>query len=230
MGDASGMNGNIIRHHWPSIDDWVCNKHNARLYLWQGRARCPRDGCMPWLSSEEIYGLRKMQDQFIVVSTGHVLRNIKRALSEKDMRLLRYIEDVDGIEDGAVRYWHLFAGIVPVGEIADALPGFDLSAGSKVYLSTVVGPVLEPADGVFARSGEPLKNGIPLGDPEDPLADEQHLALLKTWEHNPTEEELLASESVEVAKAYANGCVDLHVIRSTVRWVEAREDDDGDDM
>lgn len=202
------------RHHYLSIDDWVCHRHNAKLMLFQGMAKCPVITCMGWISASDVKKLQGTVSRYAVTTDGQVLRNIYHvnagqslAVTGEEIAPGVLLPAIDYDDPDLVQYWHMFGVefsvpniVMTAGENGPIIPG---PIFGSIYVTVVAGPLLTPPHGIFASTELRVKDGI------DVLRDgiSCHLDLLCTWTHAPNVEEMREAESGQVAAQYRkNGC------------------------
>ena len=186
---------------YPSSDDWVCHKHNSKLAVFRGRVKCAVVGCLDWRHKLSASDVREAPGHYAVYAAlGDVflLRNIKVPYGPADKHWEAYIDPVDLNDPNVVRNWHLFGGLIAFPGTA-GLP--NAAAFGSVYIHTLVGPVLDHADGLYVETGALLRDGIDLDDG----GIVQHLDWLGSWSHEPTGAEIRVAKGIAVAATITSG-------------------------
>ena len=199
------------QHHWPSIDDWVCHKHNAHLMLFKGKARCTAGqgligGCdMPWLQRAEVQRIQANNDHWMLTGDGHVLRNLRVPSTAVDAALETYcFEEVDLDNPHVTLWWHVFGGNLPMAEVSAGIGvqfevENDVAATELVWVTVGLGPVLTHAEEVSPGEGTRLCDGIALSV----LTEREtgtRLDLIGSWTHEPMDEEVIVASSEGLLK------------------------------
>jgi hypothetical protein len=193
------------------MDKYVCATHNRRLALHMRQAKCPVDGCMDkWLSTKECEWLKASERPFeITAGQGRPLRN--RLIPMHDTPIGNWLRELGQralLLEGGRNYWHVFGGQVPLSVLEHGNPHAKALAESLteaqaaralVWASTMVGPCVEAADEPFGYGDDLVSAGIAVdtGSAGNPV----RLRLIASFDHQPTEEEVLNVKTSVLAEA-----------------------------